>query len=183
MLKGLKLYSYFFLSDVMCVSEKSYLKKKKKYWPNRVWCILYPNYVFKITYQILPNVNISVFFYINSGFEYRINKWKVDTQLFETKQALTFNNFYQILWFFKNLNFILNFLKPSLFQIVQFWKAEPNSPEKGNPCGCVGLWSHKFLFFLGFLYIYIYIYTHIYQIIILIIIIIIRRRIEILQHS
>jgi len=26
--------------------------------------VLYPNYIFKTTYQILPNVKISVFFYI-----------------------------------------------------------------------------------------------------------------------
>ena len=64
----MKTQSYVFFSDVTCVSEKSYPFFNKKYDQTRIQYILYRNYVFKTTYQILPNMKISVF----SIFKFKI---------------------------------------------------------------------------------------------------------------
>ena len=50
------------------MSVKSYPFFNKKYDQTRIRYILYPNYVFKTTYQILPNIKISVF----SIFKFKI---------------------------------------------------------------------------------------------------------------
>ena len=71
-----------FLSDMMCVNEKSYIKKIiENNDQTRIWCILYSYYVFKTTYQTLPIVKIRfiyiyIYIYSNSGFEYGIKEMK-----------------------------------------------------------------------------------------------------------
>ena len=59
----------------MCVSEKSYLKKNNNNNDKtQVWCILYPNYILKTTYWTLPNIKMSVFFFLSSNIEYENEK-------------------------------------------------------------------------------------------------------------
>ena len=58
-----KIQLIFFFSDV-CEWEKLIFLEIKNNDQTRVWCVLYPNYVFKTTYQTLPNVKIIVFIFI-----------------------------------------------------------------------------------------------------------------------
>ena len=90
----MKTQNYFFLSDVMCVSEKSYcFFFNRKQWPNL--SMMYSILKLFIQYN-LPNTTkcenefFFSFLYSYSRFEYKIKKkWKVNTLLFETILALT----------------------------------------------------------------------------------------------
>ena len=74
------------LNDV-CVNEKSNFFLNKKQCQTCVWCILYPNYVFKTIYQTSSNVKMGPFYIQFQDLNTGKRKWKVNTQLFGTKQG------------------------------------------------------------------------------------------------
>ena len=69
-----KTHNYFYFIDVMCMSEKSYLKKRK---PNLGKIYSIPKLCIQ---NNLPNTtkyeNKCFFLYLNSKFEYKIKKMK-----------------------------------------------------------------------------------------------------------